>query len=163
MNYLFECDYMHIEIYRNYFRPNYTIGKLFIDDEYFCDTLEPSYLGEYPCIPTGTYTLSLDVISPKYHNRFPYRTLCKGRVPRLLSVPHREGILIHIGNFPTDTKGCILIGYNTKVGSVLKSTNTFIAFYKKIKSSIYTTISIYNVPLDKLSTTYVPLSQNDSK
>jgi hypothetical protein len=50
------------------------------------------------CIPAGTYQCT------KRHS--PSR----GIVYAVNDVPCREHILIHVGNFPTDTQGCILIG-----------------------------------------------------
>lgn len=142
---------MHIELYRNYFRNDYIIGKLFINDEYFCDTLEPIYKKEHGAIPVGTYKIALDIRSPRFHNRTPYRTLCNGCPPRLLQVPNRDGILIHIGNYPKDSQGCILLGQNIQVGAVLNSFPTFVKFYKKIKDSPLLSITINDVPLDSLS------------
>lgn len=140
---------MKLTLNRCYYRPNYIIGKLFIDDVYFCDTLEPSLTAEHPCIPLGTYKVTLDVVSPKYKNRYPYKTYCSGSVPRLLDVPNRDGILIHIGNDKNDTLGCILVGENTQVGYVLRSTYTFIRLYnliKKDKDNL--SIEIVYSPLD---------------
>lgn len=147
---------MKIELYRNYYRSDYIIGKLFIDDFYFCDTLEPCYKNQHGCIPAGTYRIALDVVSPKFKERFPYKTLCHGMLPRLLNVPSRSGILIHCGNLPSDTQGCILLGKNTKVGQVTSSINTFTRFYNKIKNNSYLLISVCDVPIDKQSFQYVP-------
>lgn len=128
-------------------KANYTIGKLYIDGTYFCDTLEDTDRGldqsmdletirekkvkGYTAIPTGTYIVTLNVVSPKYSKRSQYN-FCKGKVPRLLDVPGYEGILIHTGNYPKDTEGCILVGKNTKVGAVLDSTNTFKELYSRL-------------------------------
>ena len=57
---------------------------------------------EVSCIPAGSY----DVVkrwSKKYKNHF-----------MLLDVPDREGILIHVGNYPRDTRGCILVGTDVR-------------------------------------------------
>lgn len=129
-------------------KATYTIGKLYIDGTYFCDTLEDTDRGldqsmdlqtilskkkkGITAIPTGTYHITLDVVSPKYSKRSAYN-FCQGKVPRLLDVPGYDGILIHIGNYPKDTEGCILVGYNTQVGAVLNSTTTFKNFYAIIK------------------------------
>ena len=49
---------MKIEVRRHYFSENYTIGKLYIDGGYFCDTLEPSTTAkEYPAVEAGIYSL----------------------------------------------------------------------------------------------------------
>lgn len=113
------------------------IGCLYINDNFFCHTLEPVNM----CIPCGSYPLSLDIISPKYQNRYPYKTLCSGKVPRLLNVPHRDGILIHIGNFSHDSLGCILVGVYEgsylRTNRLISSTFTFTSFYNKIKTFKY--------------------------
>lgn len=99
---------------------DYTIGKLYIDNEYFCDTLEDpvrdlksdgsgKVYGE-TAIPAGTYKVILNK-SPRF----------KRVLPRLLGVPFFEGVLIHAGNSSKDSSGCILVGKNTKKGMVLES------------------------------------------
>ena len=45
-------------------------------------------------------------------------------LPRLLNVPNNEGILLHAGNSVFDTKGCILVGLNTKIGRLTQSVVT---------------------------------------
>lgn len=110
-----------------------TFGRLFVDDVSECYTLEPSPVVLHPCIPLGEYPVTLDVVSPKYRYRFPYNTLCSGRVPRLLNVTGRDGILIHIGCFAKDTLGCILVGTSASLTRLYHSTNAFINLYNKIK------------------------------
>ena len=87
-------------------------------------------------IPTGTYKITLDVISPKYSTKdFYIKNANNGRVPRLLKVPGYEGVLIHCGNTAKDSCGCILVGKNTKVGMVTDSKVTFIKLYKILQSA----------------------------
>lgn len=52
------------------------------------------------CIPEGDYRLSLRVATPK----FPYPHLW------VHDTEPRQAILMHRGNFPKDTEGCILVG-----------------------------------------------------
>lgn len=111
-----------------------TFGRLFLDDDPVCYTLEPPPFVLHPCIPEGDYQITLDVVSPKYRYRFPYNTLCHGKVPRLLNVPGREGILIHIGCFAKDTLGCILVAEKSSLTRLFHSTNAFIQLYNKIKN-----------------------------
>ena len=117
---------MKLLLKRIYFSPTYTIGKLFIDGKYFADTIEDvnrdlnkdgdlldngeSKVYAQTCIPFGTY----DVIV----NRSPKM---KRDLPRLLNVPHFEGILIHRGSSEKSSAGCIIIGENKVVGKVINS------------------------------------------
>lgn len=82
-------------------------------------------------IPTGVYVVQMGR-SPKF-NRV---------LPRLLNVPGYEGILIHNGNYPKDTLGCILVGKNTVVGAVMDSKATLEKLLAKLdkKTGIRITI-----------------------
>lgn len=120
--------------------PRYTIGKLFINGVYECDTLEDQDRGltsqmsleeikakkvyGVTAIPTGTYSINMTTVSPKFKDRAwakPY----KGILPRLENVKGYEGVLIHVGNKAEDTLGCILVGENKVKGKVINSTATF--------------------------------------
>lgn len=102
---------------REFFAETYTIGKLYVDGVYFCDTLENPVRPEgvkipnETAIPYGTYDVIVN-FSPKF----------KRILPRLLNVPMFDGILIHRGNSVKDTSGCILVGENKVKGMVLNST-----------------------------------------
>ena len=131
-------------------RETYTIGHLYIDGVYFCDTIEDTDRGlrqSLPesvnrskkrfgatAIPTGRYQVTLGVKSPKFSKKKQY-DFCGGYLPRLINVPAFEGVLIHIGNTANDTDGCLLVGKNTKVGKVLDSGVTFRALYEKLKAA----------------------------
>lgn len=116
---------MKIEVRRHYFSENYTIGKLYIDGGYFCDTLEPSITAkEFPAVKTGIYSLSI-VWSSKFGCYMPR-----------IEVPNRTGILFHVGNYPHDTKGCVLLGMNTIKGSVTASKVTFNSFFDMLLEHI---------------------------
>lgn len=142
---------MKILVERKWKKDTYTIGKLYINGVYFCNTLEDKDRGlkqkdplsfirtkkvyGETAIPTGIYRITMDVVSPKYSAVGWYYNLCKGRMPRLLNVPGFEGILIHPGNTALDTYGCILVGKNTVVGKVTDSKNTFAKLYKQMKAA----------------------------
>lgn len=149
---------MELHLKRIAKRETYTIGRLSIDGVRFCDTLEDTDRGlrqDLPvsvlkakkkkgvtAIPTGRYRVTLAVQSQKYKDRQQY-AFCNGCVPRLLNVPAYEGVLIHIGNTPKDTEGCILVGENKVVGKVINSTNTFYRLYETLRNAtdlIYITI-----------------------
>ena len=141
---------MEIELRRIARRDTYTIGRLSIDGERFCDTIEDKDRGlrqDLPlsvnkarkvkgetAIPTGRYQVTLGVKSQKYSAKKQY-AFCNGYVPRLLNVPAFDGILIHIGNTAADSEGCILVGKNTKVGMVTHSTVTFWELYSRLQDA----------------------------
>lgn len=110
---------MKLMLERNYKKTDYTVGRLYVDGAFFCDTLEDrvrdlSREKKVPgktAIPAGKYEVIVN-ISPRF----------KRKLPRLLNVPGFEGILIHRGNTPEDTAGCILVGENKAKGKVLNST-----------------------------------------
>lgn len=136
---------MNITLVRKRKTNTYTIGKLYLDGKYICDTLEPPEQGLHPCIPESTYKITLDVKSPKYSKKkhWFYRDI-NFKMPRLLDVPGRSGILIHSGNSPVDTQGCIVVGFNTVVGELRCSMQTFINLYRLLerdKDNLYITIN----------------------
>lgn len=114
---------MILEVKRIFKGNKYTIGKLYIDGEYFCDTMEPPYRKEKPrAIPTGQYKVIVN-----YSNRF------KRQLPLLLNVKGFEGIRIHNGSYPKDSLGCLLIGKNKIKGMLTESRYTLMQLMNKLK------------------------------
>jgi len=111
-------------------KQDYTIGKLYVNGQYFCSTLEDKDRGlkdtdsdeaikekkvkGQTAIPTGSYNVII-TYSPRF----------KKPLPLLLGVKGFEGIRIHSGNTHRDTEGCILVGENRVVGKVLNSRYTY--------------------------------------
>lgn len=134
---------MKLKLIRKYRKQDYTIGKLYIDGAYFCDTLEDYdrlYFGGIKvagktAIPIGKYKVVLNVQSPKYAKREYWRKYNNGFMPRLQNVPYFSGILIHPGNTASDSDGCILVGRNTQVGMITDSIVTFKRLYELMKKS----------------------------
>ena len=142
---------MKLTVDRKWKKANYTIGNLYVDGSKFCNTLEDTDRGlkqtdpideikkkkvyGETAIPTGTYQVRMDIVSPKYNTVSFFKKLCNGMVPRIMNVPGFEGILIHTGNSPIDTYGCLLVGKNTQVGRVTQSKDTFEKLYKKMKKA----------------------------
>ena len=117
---------MKLELKRIALKPNYTIGKLFINGTYYCDTIEDKVIdlnknGKFDdglnkvmhqtAIPYGTFKVVVNH-SPKFNRE----------LPRLLDVPYFEGILIHNGSDQNSSSGCIIVGENKTVGKVTNST-----------------------------------------
>ena len=131
---------MKLELKRIAKKDIYTIGKLYIDGVYFSDTLEDvdrnlnqnmsieeikqkKVYGQ-TAIPTGTYKIDMNTVSPKFKNRSwakPY----KGKIPRFVNVKGFNGVLIHPGNQASESLGCVFVGKNNIVGKVTDSQNTF--------------------------------------
>lgn len=138
---------MNLTLIRKYKLPTYTIGKLYIDGEYFCDTLEDKDRGltdgmtvseiskikvkKETAIPTGTYKVTIT-----YSNRF------KKNMPLINDVKGFEGIRIHSGNTDKDTEGCILVGFNKIKGNVINSRDTYNKLFSILSKSNNITITI---------------------
>ena len=141
---------MEIKVRRIAKKETYTIGKMYIDGAYACDTLEDKDRGltsnmsvaqicgvkikGETAIPTGRYLVDMKTVSPRFGGRAQYQ-FCKGRLPRLCNTPGFQGVLIHIGNTAKDTEGCILVGENKAVGQVLNSTAAFKKVYAILKAA----------------------------
>lgn len=140
---------MRLLVERLWKKEGYTIGKLYVDGTFLCNTLEDRDRGltstmslaeidklklkGETAIPTGTYNVRMDVVSPKYSSNEWYVKNCNGsRMPRLEDVPGYAGILIHPGNTAKDTLGCILVGKNDVKGMVSKSREYFLQLYEKM-------------------------------
>jgi len=107
---------MKLNLYRHTYNTSgdrNIIGDLFIDDEFFCHTLEdekrPDGEKVYgkTAIADGTYKVSVTM-----SGRF------KRLMPLLLDVPLFKGIRIHGGNTSKDTLGCILVAFNTDYNKI---------------------------------------------
>lgn len=153
---------MELRIERRYKKDTYTIGNLYVNGEWFCNTCEDKDRGlsstmsvddikrikvyGETAIPTGRFIVRMDIVSPKYNAVKWYRDNFNGRMPRLESVKGFIGILIHPGNSALDSYGCILVGHNKQKGKVLDSRATFLKLWKlmeaarKRKETIYLTI-----------------------
>ena len=105
----------NLKLLRDTYTNKTTIGKLYLNDIFICDTLEDvcrdlnkdgdlddkgetKIYGE-TAIPSGTYKMIINM-SPRF----------KKLLPRLIDVKGYDGVLIHMGNFAKDTHGCILVG-----------------------------------------------------
>ena len=125
---------MKIEVKRTFKGTEYTIGKLYIDGNYFCDTLEDTVrIGDKvygkTAIPAGTYKVK-KTFSPRF----------KKVLPEILNVPGFSGVRIHSGNTAKDTEGCLLLGLNKVKGAVINSQNAVAFFMDKTPDNFDLTI-----------------------
>lgn len=142
---------MKITLIRTYNNDRYCIGHLYIDGKFYMDTLEDCDRGldqkmtldkikslkkkSITAIPTGTYKITINVVSPKYSKKQFFNDYCKGKMPRLLEVKGYEGILMHPGNSAKDSDGCILVGENKVKGGLINSTKCFIRLYDMMREA----------------------------
>lgn len=130
---------MKLTLKRIALRPTYTIGKLYIDDVYFCDTIEDTVrdLNKNGKFDNGEKKVHSKTAIPYgiYEIKWTYSPRFKKYTPQLMNVPSFEGIRIHAGNTSADTEGCLILGKNKQVGKVLNSRDTINKFYSIIKEA----------------------------
>lgn len=117
---------MEITVERLWKKDTYTVGRMYVDGEFFCNTLEDKDRGlsddmsveeikkikvySQTAIPTGEYN-----VTTVYWNKH------KDYFPAVNGVKGFAGILIHGGVNEEHTLGCILIGENKIKGKLLNS------------------------------------------
>lgn len=142
---------MELKLDRKWKKEDYTVGRLYIDDEFFCNTMEDTDRGldqdmqdfmirsrkipSRTAVPTGRYKVLMNTVSPKFSQKPFYMQVCKGKVPRLSDVKGFEGILIHCGIDHSHSAGCILVGKNTIKGKLTDSQETFKNLYAQMKAA----------------------------
>lgn len=114
---------------RDYKKNQYTIGNLYLNGKWICNTLEDKVIdltkekkiyGE-TAIPAGSYEI-IHHVSPKF-----------GKCLWVLNVPYFQGILFHAGNTAKDTHGCILVGINKQKGMLMSSRMTLNFLLKELE------------------------------
>jgi len=132
---------MELKVQRLIKSPLSTIGKFYINDMPSFDCLEPTDRGltsqmtlaqikaikipDKTAIPTGRYQVT-KYFSPKHHMD----------VPLVNNVPGYAGVEIHVGNFPQDTDGCLLLGTSTGADEVLNSKAAIDVFYPQFFAAV---------------------------
>ena len=116
-----KVDKANLLLIRDSFTDKAVLGKLYLNSEFYGHTLELAWKENQKrisCIPKGVYEVK------KRHtekSKYKYEHL------HILDVPDRELILMHIGNYPKNSKGCILVGNTRALNFVGESRK---AFYK---------------------------------
>ena len=105
---------MDFELRRQVFKPDYTLGELFLNGIHFCYTVEDAVrntkIKGITAIPEGRYKIIMTM-----SNRF------KVIMPLLVDVPNFEGVRIHSGNTSADTEGCLILGFIRTTNGVSQS------------------------------------------
>ena len=122
-----EVKGVNLLIIRDTFTDKSTIGKLYVNGEIFCDTLELPYRDNQrsiSCIPDGQYKVRL---------RLPRESATRDYLHLMvLDVPNRSYILFHRGNKPEHTRGCVLVGQSRQQDFVGNSTLAMDLLMKEI-------------------------------
>ena len=128
---------MLIEVKRFEFKDTHTIGKMYLDGQYECYTLEDvvrkgAKVNGQTAIPTGTYNLIIN-----HSNRF------NRDLPLLENVPNFTGVRIHAGNTSAHTEGCILVGTTWSGKDFIGNSRVaFNKLFEKLKKAKKITIKI---------------------
>ena len=134
---------MELILKRIYKGEDYTIGELYINGDFFCNTLEDKVrlLNSYEdkaygetAIPIGRYKVILS-----YSNHF------KRIMPEIVNVEFFKGVRIHAGNSKKDTEGCLLVGEcrNVKEGFIYNSKKTYNKLFKILQDAVNRNEEIY--------------------
>lgn len=119
---------MKLKLQRIHYTQKSTCGELTIDDsrEIFAHTLELPVKDGLPgsAIPPGTYAVTI-YDSPHFGME----------VPLLVGIPNRSEIEMHYGNYPTDSRGCILVGFTHDLDVVGESRKAFEALFETIETA----------------------------
>jgi hypothetical protein len=122
---------MKLKLVRDTLTDNTTTGKLYVNDRFWCYTLEDKtrnhkVYGE-TCIPTGTYDVDM------------YYWAKHGKTyPHLCDVPNFSGILIHKGSSKDDTMGCILVGMDRAEDRISNCAQAFDPLRWNIEAALQT-------------------------
>lgn len=136
----------HCQILMRRFSNNSTCtrGELMLHTTKF-QTLEPSKV----IIPDGEYLVRLS-FSPTFSKKYPYTVNLGGKVPEVIGIAGHSGLRIHVGNYPSDTKGCILIGEQGTDCSVINSSLAYRKFCANLSllmidnPNVFFTLKIYS-------------------
>lgn len=145
---------MEILVYRKWPKAGYCIGRMYIDGQLICNSLEDEDRGlsdsmdertirnrkiyGKTAIPRGRYTIDMETVSPKFSKKEFYMDVCQGKLPRIKNVKGFEGILLHVADGPKGAdllEGCIGIGLNKKVGQLCDGKETFKKVYALMKEA----------------------------
>lgn len=130
---------MNVLIERKWKKDAYTIGRVFIDDEFYANSMEDRDRGltkDMPlkeierikvygetAIPAGEYIVRM-TYSPKYRRI----------MPEILDVPGWSGVRLHSMNTAKDSLGCIGFGKNDKPGWISNSRACMKAFEDRLRA-----------------------------
>jgi len=135
---------MQLTLQRLVLTDSSTCGQLMIDDSLECWTLELPVADGLPgsAIPAGTYPVFFKP-SPKFESsNDPWVKQYAAFMPHIEYIPNRSLIMIHWGNYPDNTEGCVLVGKVHQPNMVGQSREAFQELYEKFKEANFEGITI---------------------
>lgn len=126
---------MNLTVRRQILTKKSIIGELFIDGSHECWTLEPPVRVFKPrAIPSGHYQITL-----RHSMRFARL------MPHVENVFGFDGILIHPGNGPEDTHGCLLVADRKGLApdQILDSHIAFDALFRTLQLAVVGGVPIW--------------------
>lgn len=133
---------LEIQVVRRWLLDGCTLGELYVDGRAFgfaCeDEVRSVKIAGETAIPAGEYAIRIER-SPSWKRDMPY----------LADVPGFTRVMIHPGNSPEDTRGCILVGCQVDVerGHILQSRACFDALWPRIKAAAQVKLTVVEEPL----------------
>lgn len=122
---------MELKLVRDVSTADCTLGKLFVDGEFDCYTVEDVVrpdgvkIAGKTAIPAGRYRVVVNR-SPRFGRELPL----------LENVPNFEGVRIHPGNTAADTEGCIIPGRIRRSDGVGESRLAFDKLFAALKDEL---------------------------
>lgn len=127
---------MYMLLRRETYTDRSTIGNLFINDEWFCYTLEDvdrhletiggqGKIYGQTAIPRGIYKVIIDWSDR--HGEY---------MPHIMDVPYFTGIRFDIANTPEELLGCVAVGYSFNVDWVGQSRKAWNALMDRLSVTI---------------------------
>ena len=118
---------LRLRVDRKWKKDTYTIGRLYVNDELWCNTLEDKDRGLKSTMPTEEIKKikvygETAIPTGKYQITYTYSPKFRRYLPLVNDVRCFTSIRIHQGNTAKDSSGCILVGSNTAVGKLTSST-----------------------------------------
>jgi len=127
---------VNIEIQRRKSSAYSTLSELYVDGELVCFALEDP-VREKPGVPVVEWKVKGETAIPagRYLVKIQWSPRFTRMLPRLQEVPGFQGVLIHPGNYPRDTEGCILPGTQIAGDAVVESRVAFLELFQRIKDA----------------------------
>ena len=139
----FSQENFELTIERKSYSNNCTMGYLLANGKVLGYTLELPWAdnsNNISCIPIGTYNGIL-----RYDKVDGWRI-------QVDNVPNRTGVQIHMGNYTSQIKGCILVGINATIDNCTVQNSS--AAYSKLKNIFYGTSMPNSTPNKTITITF---------